>query len=222
MLAKLKKTNSSRKKLTMVQTLAENINYLVANSGLTEAEASRQMGCPPQTLNRLSRAATPDPRISVLKTISDFFQVPISILLSEHLKNEAITKEYTPIPVLEWEELDALRYFSKLTSSKHRRWHPISIDVSAHTFALKTTRSMQPRYPYGSVFIIDPSVQPRDGDIVIVALPDKDTYIARELVIDVPHWWLKPVASEAKEIIFKSNKHTILGVVVEKHFFQPR
>jgi len=72
---------------------------------------------------------------------------------------------------------------------------------------------MQPRFPFGTTFIIKMD-NPIDGDLVLVRFKKDNSISLRELVIDSPNWQLNPIISGSKNILFNHLDHIIIGVVI--------
>ena len=91
-----------------------------------------------------------------------------------------------------------------------------STRVSACAFAL-TVRgdSMEPRFTEGDVLIVDPEIEARSGDFVIVRLDDAQEATFKQLVIDGAQRFLKPLNARYPVVEINGNA-TIVGVVVEK------
>jgi SOS-response transcriptional repressor LexA/DNA-binding XRE family transcriptional regulator len=95
-------------------------------------------------------------------------------------------------------------------------WVSPSTRVSACAFAL-TVRgdSMEPRFTEGETLIVDPELDARHGDFVIVRLDDAAEATFKQLVIDGPQKFLKPLNARYPVVPINGNA-TIVGVVVEK------
>ena len=95
-------------------------------------------------------------------------------------------------------------------------WVSPSTRVSACAFAL-TVRgdSMEPRFTEGDVLIVDPDLEARSGDFVIVRLDDAQEATFKQLVIDGAQRFLKPLNARYPVVEINGNA-TIVGVVVEK------
>ncbi len=215
-----KKDLSLKESESLGMTIARNLQYLTKQAGLTEAEIARRIDCPPQTLNRMFRGQTPDPKISIVRKLSSLFEIPISNLLSENLSLGI--EKYKMLPLLEWEELSELGNLeSLLKNNAHRNWQPVSVNASNSAFLLKSKKSMSPRFSYGTIFVIEQNIQPIDGDIIIVHFRKNNIFTARELIIDAPQWILQSISGEEKTL-YQSSEHKIIGIVIEKRFFQSR
>lgn len=210
-----------QKNLPLNQIIARNLQQLAKMNGLSEAEIARKIDCPPQTLNRMFRGQTSDPKISIIRRLSNLFEIPISNLLSENLS--AGFDNYKMLPLLEWEELSEIDDLAKLTSKDtSRNWQPVSNEISDGAFLLKSMKSMASRFPYGTIFVIEPNMQPIDGDIIIIHFRKNNIFTARELIIDGPEWKLRNISGEQESLTYQGSEHKIIGVVVEKRFFQTR
>lgn len=95
-------------------------------------------------------------------------------------------------------------------------WVSSSMRVSPRAFALKVRGdSMAPEFSEGATLIIDPAVEPVDGSYVIVRLEDSDSASFKQLVIDGPQKFLKPLNPRYPVISINGNA-TMVGVVVEQ------
>jgi len=81
---------------------------------------------------------------------------------------------------------------------------------------------MSPRFPVGTIFVIEPNIQPIDGDIIVVHFRKNNIFTARELIISGPEWELKNLSNETDSLTFQSTEHAIIGVALEKWFFESR
>ncbi|MCS5710673.1 helix-turn-helix domain-containing protein [Candidatus Berkiella aquae] len=219
----LKRTpkEKAKQEVSFSSIIAKNLQHLSIRSGLSEAEIARRIDCPPQTLNRIFRGQTSDPKISIVSRLSQLFEVPISHLLSNDLTNDY--GNYRVLPLLEWEELPDITHFNSLVSDKAKRsWQPVSIEVSENAFLLASKKSMYSRFPQGTFFVIDPNAQPQDGDIVIVHFRQNNIFSARELIIDAPEWKFNNLIDDTSSLCYQISEHVIIGVVLEKRYFQSR
>src|SRR5205823_2748749 len=91
-------------------------------------------------------------------------------------------------------------------------WRPISLgnnlSLSSKAFALESRPSMQPRFPLGTMFIIDSKEKPTDGDIILVKMTNDGELSLRELIIDSPRWQLQPVITGSDTLFYDSNQHS--------------
>ena len=95
-------------------------------------------------------------------------------------------------------------------------WVSPGTRVGACAFAL-TVRgdSMEPGFTEGDVPIVDPDLEARSGDFVIVRLDDAQEATFEQLVIDGAQRFLKPLNARYPAVEINGNA-TIVGMVVEK------
>lgn len=203
-------------------TIANNLRYLADKNGLHEAEICRRIGCPRPTLNRLFRGLTDDPKISLIKKLADLFNVPMSALVSDNLIKKGVNTDFHMLPTLDWDEVKSPQSINAaLKKDIERHWVPVTSQLSEQSFALTTPIAFEPRFNRGTLFLVDPSATPIDGDILIIKDRGSNTVNAKILGIDPPKWKLYPLSGK-KHVFFKSDEHQVIGVVMEKRYSQER
>lgn len=200
--------------------LAENLSGLLKNHHLNTNQLAQILNIPMMTIRRLVSGETIDPRISTLKLIADYFKVSVDSLINSD--SQAITKTLKKtkshlVPVLSWEMAEKINILRDLDLSKWKEWQTISLSdqsvLSNNAFALESRPSMYPRFPQGTIFIIDPDVTPIDGDMVLVKLRKNNELTLRELTIDPPEWTLYSI-SGSNGLQYSEQEHQIVGVNV--------
>jgi SOS-response transcriptional repressor LexA len=94
-------------------------------------------------------------------------------------------------------------------------WEKYTVPASKHAFALRVRGdSMTPDFPEGTVIIVDPEVQARDGDYVVVRFEESNEATFKRLVVDGPLRLLKPLNS-AYPTIQVTEDARLCGVVIE-------
>ncbi|PJD94266.1 MAG: peptidase S24 [Legionella sp.] len=198
--------------------LSKNLLILMRQKGMNSNQLAHALDMPLMTLSRLLSGKTQDPRISTLKIIADYFKTPIDVLIKEEInpKNSAIfngNKTYT-LPKLTWENLPLLN--TDFDFSQWNDWQSVSVSdndiIDKKSFALESRRSMYPRFPQDTVFIIVPDLLPMDGDIILIRFKENNEYTLREILIDPPEKRLLPLIEGSKPILFNENAHEIMGI----------
>lgn len=204
-----------------IKNLARNLKLLLNEYNISEGTVAQALNIPVITIRRIVSGETADPRISTLKQIADYFNVNVDSLIKNNAeKSIALMNKNTPtfIPVLNWELISRIQSINELDLKNWKEWHPIAAiekyTFSQNVFALESRPSMQPRYPIGTLFIIEPHENPTDGDIVLIKIKEDSDISLRELVIDPPLWRLQPIVNGSEAISFDKNKYIIIGVVV--------
>lgn len=206
---------------TQLKKLAKNLRMLLAEYHVSENDVAQTLNIPVMTVRRLASGETTDPRISTLKLIADYFKVSVDSLIKDNNpKTIGLMSRSTPqfIPILDWKMAMEENPTKDLDLKSWKDWQPVVLNdqtvFSADTFALESRPSMQPRFPVGTLFIIDPHEEPTDGDIVLIKMKKDGNLSIRELIVDLPRWQLQPVIAGSEIIFYDIDLHHIAGVVV--------
>ena len=203
-----------------IQSIARNLKALIDGCKVPELEIARALNTSVLTIRRIISGETADPRISTLKAIADYFNVSLDSLLDDNAQrsiNAMIKNKPRVIPILSWKEIEASDSITNINLSNWGEWYPVIGEqsyISASTFAIESRPSMQPKFPLGTLFIVNPDETPIDGDIILIRMRQEKELSLRELVIDSPKWQLQPIVTGSEILFFDEKKHEILGVVV--------
>ena len=199
--------------------LSKNISILMERNGISEADLARSLNVPYNTIRRLVSGFTIDPRISTLKLIANHFNVSLDELTGED--DPSFSKEnHSPylVPVLNWQDISDPNFQDNFDASAWINWQPIALaptgELSKRAYALETRRSMQPRFPEGTMLIVDPDTDPIDGDLVLIRIKENDAVSLRELIIDPPDWQLLPIIENSPHLLYDERIYEIIGIVV--------
>ena len=199
--------------------IADNLSALLKKHNLNANQLAQLLGIPMMTVRRLLSGETEDPRISTLKIIADYFNISIDLLIGDNPRNILTSSRKIKsqlIPKFNWENLNKIQCIEDIGFDNWTEWQSISINdnnfIGKKAFALESRPSMYPRFPKGTIFIIDPGTQPADGDIVLIRLKDNNEFTLRELIVDPPDWRLSPLVTDSNTINFSADKHSIVGV----------
>jgi transcriptional regulator with XRE-family HTH domain len=198
--------------------LAENINRLLKIHSSNESDLARSLNITYNTIHRLVNGTTSDPKLSTLQQIADYFNVSLDYLLSDFTPQQSLNTDYYLVPVLTWDNIQSLNFFDTFDKKNWAKWIPVATAertvINDKCYALESTRSMQPKFPMGTSFIIKPDEPPIDGDCVIIRFREDKSISLRELIIDSPDWQLQSIIPGSKNLILDKEKIEIIGVVV--------
>jgi len=198
--------------------LITNIQNLMRNNGVSEAQLSRQTGIPQPTLHKILSGKTSDPRISTIKTIAEFFNVSVDSLYNENAK-QLNTNQHQGVsaPIISWSDcLQAQKFIAKLSANNWDDWVLVDQEFQG-SFCLTSKPSMAPYFPKGTILVVDSAETPRDGDLVIVHFKETTEATLRELSLDGPTKMLVPLNDNVEATPYDNNAK-ILGVVVQSRF----
>jgi transcriptional regulator with XRE-family HTH domain len=204
-------------------SIAENLAHLIKHKKVTENEVAQDLALPVITIRRLLSGETTDPRISTLKAIANYFNVPIDTLIQTDSTspNEFINQSKPVfIPVLDW---DSAKNADKMDLTNWPSWIPVTVgkseQISKNSFALESRPFMYPRFQQGTIFILDPTLTPTDGDLVLINLHENNELTLRELFIDPPEWQLHPINQGSSTLSYSKENHKIVAVVFLTLFY---
>lgn len=203
-----------------LKKLAKNLRMLLDEFCVTESQIAQSLNIPVMTIRRLVSGETTDPRISTLKLIADYFNVSVDTLIQDNnIKTITMGKNLPRfVPLFDWQTIVNVKSIVEIDLTSWKDWHPIilgnNLSLSAEAFAIDSRPSMQPRFPLGTIFIIDPNETPNDGDIVLVKMTRDGELSLRELIIDSPRWQLQPIIAGSDTLYYDSNQHHVMGIVV--------
>lgn len=189
-------------------------------------QLAKEINIPQQTLQRIVTGISPNPHVSTLKPIADYFKVSVEQLMGkEHLPasylpfpfilfKEDFQRKAREIPVLTWDQLEDFFHNNKTNNKKII----ISIDLNEKCFGLiMNDFSMDPYFSQGTLLIIDPIKNPKDRSFILVKAYDEKIYLFRQILIDGQYKYLKSLNPDLKKFKMKllNEKDKILGVLVE-------
>ena len=205
---------------SQIEKLSENLQRLLKEHRVSENTIAQALGIPVMTVRRIVSGETTDPRISTLKLLADYFSVFVDSLIDENGHSMSAISKNAPrfIPVFDWKTAENIKSAKDINLNAWKAWHPIAMgnqySLSDDAFALESRPSMNPRFPHGTIFIIDPKTDPTDSDIILMRVRKNNELSLRELIIDPPEWQLHPVVPGSQTIPYSKKDYEIVGVVV--------
>jgi len=203
----------------IISTLSNNLIKLLKITHTNESELARKLNITYNTIHRLVSGTTSDPKLSTLNLIAKYFNISLDALLSEKSNFHDLDGEMPRfVPIFTWESIKTNNFIHEFNRENWDKWLPISTNekkiINDNCYALESTKSMQPRFPIGTTFVIKPDEPPIDGDLIIIKFKDDHSVSLRELIIDSPEWQLCPIIPGSKNLILDNDKIKIVGVVI--------
>ena len=201
--------------MSKVIKLSHLLKQLMDKHQLTTASLARITGIGQPVIYRLVSGETDNPKIATLSPIARHFNLSISQLIGDDtLPNGSSEQELTlqKIPILSWEEV--LHWQDNTLSTKKFITTTQAVSVNAYALITKDT-TMQPKFPENTTLLVDPDLQPKNRDYVIVNVGNNEQATFKQLLFDGSDKYLKPLNADFKVTRIDNQPHRFLGVVTE-------
>ena len=206
------------------QKVRQILEALLDMYDMTEMELSRQCKLSQPAIHKILSGATPDPRLSSLKTLAKFFNISLSQLSGEEplplfeskIKSRGVLIK---VPLIPWEEaFEWQKMVGGYTPASWTYWATVSNSKpSRSSFALTIERqNAVETFTTNSVIIVDPEYKFQTGNhVVVYRLSDQSTTI-KELQLDGQEQWLVPLNKKITATRY-DNDYKICGVILQKN-----
>ncbi len=116
------------------------------------------------------------------------------------------------VPVIEWNEIMS---YPQGIDFENKKWTTSDVDLSPFSFALKVdSDAMEPRYPEGTIIIVDNQLKPKAKDFAVILLKDKKVPVFKQLIHVDGELYAKSLNPDFKPIRL-TNGSEIIGKVVQ-------
>lgn len=190
----------------------------------TQAKLEKKSGIGQATIGRILRKET-DTRIDTLHALAVALRKPLSYFiddesLGDNLSGPGFLRDTRKVPVISsvqagsWSE--AIDIYDCGVSDE---WLDAPVSAGEYAFWLRVdgdsmTAPAGQSVPEGSLILVDPSVAPENGSLVVAKLTNRNDVTFKRLVIDGGLTYLKPLNPAYPMIQVDSDCH-IVGVVTE-------
>ena len=197
------------KKTSLQSNLA---HFIRTEDGLNESKLSEKTGIPQPTINRLVKGQTPDPRISTVHALAEYFKVGSDELMGYQLFNPHGKTRYCPVLTLDAVASDT-QFIKSLDMDEWPSWVSVNCkSISELAFAIKVeNKNFEAPLLENALQVIDPAVKPLDNDYCVVSLGDK-AYFKRLIMDGSSQYVCSPITGFSVEPL---GEQKIIGTVIE-------
>lgn len=115
------------------------------------------------------------------------------------------------VPIIQWHEISEFPNIDL----KSKSWTNADMDLTPHAFALTVENdAMEPRYPEGTIIIVDCNVIPKNKDFALIYLKEKKLSIFKQLICAEGNLYAKSLNPDYKTLML-SKQDKILGKVLQ-------
>ena len=208
--------------------LKDILSSLMEECDIDDAQLARETGVPASTISRIRINSNANPTASTLRPIAKFFSISISQLLGdEFLPKDRLPGTHNPtyytsarMPIIEWDWImEWLETRGKNIKEKFLTWISTEKEVGPNSFALIiSTDSFGLAFRKGSTIMVDPSVSPIDGDLILVKDESNRNILLKQFLMDGQEPYIRSVNPEIKSVMPLTESYKIIGVVIETRF----
>lgn len=195
--------------------LSKNLNYLLTQHSLDIKELSSATGLPSATLSRLKKDGN-NPTLSSIEPLVEFFRVNIDSFLYEDMSNPNFQNKkkmgnLIHIPVYTLEDISPI-----LGEAKILKFIGAAGITGKNVFGVTiNSDSLAPAFQNNSILLVDPDLNPIEGDYVFCYLGN--TYeipLVRQVFIDGNDYYFKSINPGFTDL--KSYQdYRIIGVIIK-------
>lgn len=158
----------------------------------------------------LHEAGTRSMALEVIEQYAQILKLNVSWLLTGigpksnvHVRN---------IALIEWAEIAV---FPQGIDFETKQWTLSDIDLSPFSFALTIDNdAMEPRYPEGTIIIVDTKQKPKNKDFALIILKEKKTPLFKQLILADGDLYAKSLNPDYKPIRLGKSAE-IVGKIVQ-------
>lgn len=197
------------------------LKMLLKEHQLSESELARRTNVGQPVIHRMASGETDNPKVATLIPIARYFSLTINQLMGvDPLPKDRMPGTYNPqihawskVPLLTWEQLAEWPSITKKSPQDIRISTDAEVSEKAYAIAVKDS-TMLPRFPEGTLLIIDPELQPEDKDFVIAVLKGQKQPTFKQILIDGDDVYLKPMNPDFNTVLL-DKEPKFLGVMVQ-------
>ncbi len=221
------------------RAIAARIRAGMAARGLDQSAVARALGIEPQSVQQWLAGQT-TPRGYRIKELAKLLAMsPWELLggpdeargnvasggkLTDTLGDSGAGAHLRKVPRLAWVSAGQFRELDAPASAEDvEEWDSPSEPLGPRSFSLRVDGdSMEPEFPDGCIIFVDPSIRAASGDFVVVQLENQEQATFKQLVVDGPRRYLKPL-NPRYPLIPIGIDAVVCGVVREmRKIYRPR
>jgi SOS-response transcriptional repressor LexA len=188
--------------------------------GWKTSELARQAKLSQPTVWALENGETKEVKHSTLQKIAAATGKHVSYFTGEPDQNTLSNVNLRNVPLVSWVQAGKKNSVTDpYQPGAAEEWEETSVVVSEGAFALRVRGDSMVApdgtgFPEGAIIIVDPGIEARNGDYVVVRFNNSDEATFKRLVVDGPLKMLKPL-NPSYPVIPVTEDARLAGVVVE-------
>lgn len=199
--------------------IRDTLRTLMSREDVSEAKLSKATGINQTTLNRLLREGG-DAKTKTLIPIAKFFGVSVSHLTGEFGENTLLPLKNSKVfivPIIPFEQIISWDFHYKETTVYSYPTVVTAKNISDRTFATMSQNSMEPMFKAGTILIVDPDAEIKDGSYVLLST-GFSTPALRRIIIDGQRKYKASVFKKNEDPEPISDQDKIVGILIESRY----
>jgi SOS-response transcriptional repressor LexA len=192
--------------------------------GWNTPELARRAGLSQPSVWAIEEGVTKEPKLSTIQKIAAATGKPLLFFtdLTDYNTDTDVHLLNRKIPLVSWVLAGAKNPVSDpFLPGEAEDWEDVTVSVSKATFALRVRGDSMiapdgTGFPENTIIIVDPEVQAKNGDYVVVRFENSDEATFKRLVVDGPAKFLRAL-NPAYPSILVTDDARLCGVVVESN-----
>jgi len=188
----------------------------------TQEDLAERVGMSVSTINFWIKG-TRTPEIGNMKKLAAVLGVNLYDLLGpdnekdSNVASTTLTVKAKTIPLISWVQAGQWReVLDNYPVGQAEEYVTTTSKVGPYPFALRVLGdSMETEFPSGSIIIVDPDRESRNGSFVVIRLDEEMEATFKQLILEGARKYLKPLNPRYPILEVDGKKATICGVVVQ-------
>ncbi len=195
---------------TLKSKICERLKHARIDAGFSTAKEFALTNDLKISTYNLHEAGTRSMAFEIIELYANLLNLNVTWLLTG--SGPKTKSQVRNVPVIEWNEVIG---YPEAIDFNSKKWTTSDIDLSPFSFALKVdSDAMEPRYPEGTIIIVDNQLKPKAKDFAVILLKDKKIPVFKQLIQVDGELYAKSLNADYKSIRL-TNGSEIIGKVVQ-------
>lgn len=188
--------------------------------GWSTTQLAKKAGLAQPSLRAIEKGITKEVKYSTISRIAAATGKAVEFFTGNVVLEEDVL--HGVVPVISWVQAGTKNaVVDPFPPGAADDWEDVTVPVSKYTFALRVRGDSMVTpdgkgFPEDTIIIVDPEIQAKHGDYVVVRFEDTDEATFKRLVVDGPMKLLKPLNPAYPTIQVPADAR-LCGVVVESN-----
>lgn len=185
--------------------------------GLTQEQLSLKVNVSKGAIRNWEQGLR-SPNSTQRKKLAKFFKVSEAEIIANYINIAPVDSSISKVPVISWIHANHFSSVEDIYPLGHSDEWVHTNRQGKHLFALKVMHScMEPEFKEGEIIIVNPEIQPENGDFVVIKDIDSESATFKQYKVYGDKIILHPLNPKYQDIELDGKKrYKIIGKVVEK------